>query len=278
MERPQSEVFARFACSLESESCSLNRKPARILKRSRSHASIPAGSPLRHSQSSSSSVISDFKCFRDQALESVTCVAFHPLATFRKASGLTDSPLGIFARLANKAIDKLPGANLHEHGLKHLEEQFSSIHNIVERLQALEEALDADDLPLVLSILRAQLDRNVGNMCNQALSTEPGTETEKLIDYYQGTVAAALDRIVEACEQNDSRLSRTKIREELRGLREAYGRSALLCSGGGTLGMAHIGVIKALLEAHCLPRIVSGSSSGAIVCSVLCTKYVCCLY
>lgn len=38
------------------------------------------------------------------------------------------------------------------------------------------------------------------------------------------------------------------------------------------MGMVHIGVIKALYEADRLPRIVCGSSAGAIVAAILCTR------
>lgn len=64
---------------------------------------------------------------------------------------------------------------------------------------------------------------------------------------------------------------------------QAFGRSALLLSGGAILGMYHIGVIKALYEQCLLPRIISGThiytrmlqigtSAGAIVAAVLCIR------
>jgi predicted acylesterase/phospholipase RssA len=48
-------------------------------------------------------------------------------------------------------------------------------------------------------------------------------------------------------------------------MRQVYGRSALLLSGGGGLGIYHMGVVKALLEVGMLPRVISGSSAGSIV-------------
>lgn len=38
------------------------------------------------------------------------------------------------------------------------------------------------------------------------------------------------------------------------------------------LGSHHIGIVKCLVEHKCLPRIVSGSSAGAIVASIVCTR------
>ena len=49
----------------------------------------------------------------------------------------------------------------------------------------------------------------------------------------------------------------------------SFGRPALLLSGGATLGMFHIGVIKALWERGLLPQVVAGSSVGSIVAAML---------
>lgn len=44
-----------------------------------------------------------------------------------------------------------------------------------------------------------------------------------------------------------------------------YGRSALMLSGGATWGFHHLGVVKALFEDGCLPHILSGASTGAMI-------------
>jgi NTE family protein len=43
-----------------------------------------------------------------------------------------------------------------------------------------------------------------------------------------------------------------------------FGRSALMLSGGATMGIYHLGVVKALFDAGLLPTVVCGSSMGAI--------------
>ncbi|KAK4529730.1 hypothetical protein CCYA_CCYA02G0587 [Cyanidiococcus yangmingshanensis] len=48
-------------------------------------------------------------------------------------------------------------------------------------------------------------------------------------------------------------------------VRHAYGKSALLLSGGSTMGLSHFGVLQALHELNLLPRILSGASAGALV-------------
>lgn len=49
----------------------------------------------------------------------------------------------------------------------------------------------------------------------------------------------------------------------------AFGKTALLLSGGGTFGLVHVGVVKVLSRMNLLPRIISGSSGGAIVAAVV---------
>ena len=52
--------------------------------------------------------------------------------------------------------------------------------------------------------------------------------------------------------------------------RHAYGRTALLLSGGAALGAYHVGVIKALLNEGCMPRVLAGASAGSIVAAIAC--------
>jgi TAG lipase / steryl ester hydrolase / phospholipase A2 / LPA acyltransferase len=37
------------------------------------------------------------------------------------------------------------------------------------------------------------------------------------------------------------------------------------------MGMYHIGVVQALIEADCLPKVIAGSSAGSIIASILAT-------
>ena len=47
----------------------------------------------------------------------------------------------------------------------------------------------------------------------------------------------------------------------------------LALSGGGARGIAHLGVLKALLESGIKPDIVSGTSAGAFVGALYCAGY-----
>ncbi|KAI8891667.1 acyl transferase/acyl hydrolase/lysophospholipase [Globomyces pollinis-pini] len=57
--------------------------------------------------------------------------------------------------------------------------------------------------------------------------------------------------------------------EFLKNTQKAFGRTALLLSGGGTFGLAHMGTVKALWEQKLLPRVVTGSSAGSIVAAAV---------
>lgn len=94
--------------------------------------------------------------------------------------------------------------------------------------------------------------------------------TKHLIERYIESVKDNLNLLVELCCRQ--RQSKNHAYEEILRARQAFGRSALLLSGGGTFGMNHIGVVKTLWQHKLLPRIICGSSAGSIVCAVLCTK------
>lgn len=52
----------------------------------------------------------------------------------------------------------------------------------------------------------------------------------------------------------------------------SYGRTALVLSGGSSMGTYHAGVARALHEAGVLPDILCGSSAGSIIAAMICTK------
>ena len=71
------------------------------------------------------------------------------------------------------------------------------------------------------------------------------------------------------CSQHVSLAERLAFFNETR---HSFGRSALCLSGGATLGIYHVGVVKALLEAQLLPRVISGASAGSIIAAILGTR------
>jgi len=70
----------------------------------------------------------------------------------------------------------------------------------------------------------------------------------------------------------DSELTATQKLTFFNAANQALGRSALCLSGGGSFGYFHFGVVRALLNANCLPQIISGTSAGAMVAAWTATR------
>lgn len=116
--------------------------------------------------------------------------------------------------------------------------------------------------------LREELHGNLGNMANPTLYQEARGGTKKLINDYLDEVTAALRLI---CDSDIQKLSPMRKRIFLKRAARSFGRSALLLSGGASLGLFHIGVIDELESQGLLPRVVTGSSAGAIMAGILTT-------
>ncbi|KAL8697716.1 MAG: hypothetical protein Q9224_002176 [Gallowayella concinna] len=141
------------------------------------------------------------------------------------------------------------------------------------RLKQLDEARISCDVGRMLFLVRTSLTRNLADMGNIRLYKHSHIGTKDLIERYISSATAMLDALVDVsakckCDGLESKY----ILEQVLFSRQAFGRSALLLSGGATFGMNHIGVLKVLWEARLLPRIISGASAGSIVCAVLCTR------
>lgn len=65
---------------------------------------------------------------------------------------------------------------------------------------------------------------------------------------------------------------RKQLIEFLKGARAAYGRTALCLSGGSMMGLYHLGHLQGLMETDSLPHIISGTSAGSVVASLVCTR------
>jgi TAG lipase / steryl ester hydrolase / phospholipase A2 / LPA acyltransferase len=124
----------------------------------------------------------------------------------------------------------------------------------------------------MLFLLRNFLTRTLGNMGDLHLYKYSHVGTKHLIEKYIDTVCDTFDVFLSCFDKANPSLDSKLVYEELLRCRQYFGRSALLLSGGGTFGMAHSGVVKCLWENDLLPRIISGSSAGSIVASVLCVK------
>ncbi|OJJ89255.1 putative Patatin family phospholipase [Aspergillus glaucus CBS 516.65] len=143
---------------------------------------------------------------------------------------------------------------------------------VQERLNQLEDARISCDVGRMLFLIRTSLNRDLGGMSNASLYRHSHVGTKDLIDRYITTTVDTIDALVNLSEQNRDEAELKYILDQLLATRQAFGRSALLFSGGATFGMNHIGVLKVLWEKNLLPRIISGASAGSIICAVFCTR------
>ena len=140
------------------------------------------------------------------------------------------------------------------------------------RLKQLDDARISCDVGRMLFLVRTSLTRDLGDMGNLRMYKHSHIGTKDLVERYITSALETLDVLLDVsakakCDGFESKY----ILEQVLSSRQAFGRSALLLSGGATFGMSHIGVLKSLWEAHLLPRIISGASAGSIICAVLCT-------
>lgn len=146
---------------------------------------------------------------------------------------------------------------------------------IRERMRELNEARINCNIRRMVHLVRTALSRDLGGMGNIDLYKHSYIGTKDLIEQYVDTAVRTIEDLVEKSGYPGALpadLDHTDILEAFLQARQSFGRSALLLSGGGTFGMMHAGVVKAMFEADLLPRIISGASAGSIVCAVFCTR------
>lgn len=114
--------------------------------------------------------------------------------------------------------------------------------------------------------VRADLMRNLGNITNSALHEHFPVVPGPIREYIE-EVRLHMDQIT-TCPDLDVREKSAFLKET----RHAFGRTALIISGGGPLATFHLGVVKALLEHRMLPRVLAGSSIGAVICALAATR------
>ncbi|PQE18010.1 putative TGL4 Triacylglycerol lipase involved in TAG mobilization protein [Rutstroemia sp. NJR-2017a BVV2] len=141
------------------------------------------------------------------------------------------------------------------------------------RTKQMDDARINCDIKRMLNLVRTSLSRDLGGMGNIRLYKHSHIGTKDVIERYIDSTLDTIRALVETSKYAlPDGLETKDILEQVVYARQAFGRSALLLSGGATFGMNHIGVLKALFQAHLLPRIISGASAGSIVCAVLCTR------
>ncbi|EQC33478.1 hypothetical protein SDRG_08988 [Saprolegnia diclina VS20] len=133
---------------------------------------------------------------------------------------------------------------------------------------------EKDVLGIMFS-LRAGLLRKHWGLGNPALYDVSYIGTKHLVDEYLDTILESMDLVLRAKGTESTIGSADDVSKQELSIdnklaffsetRHAYGRSALMLSGGGGLGLYHSGIIKTLVDEDILPTVISGASAGSIV-------------
>ncbi|MFV8816219.1 DUF3336 domain-containing protein [Haliea sp. E17] len=140
---------------------------------------------------------------------------------------------------------------------------YTQIRLRLDRLRSLRARQDDQGL---LFALNEGIHGNMGGMGRSTLYRRARFGTKHLIEQYIDEIDDALRYLAELPRD------RIAVQDKLDFFYRAnlcFGRSGLMLSGGGVLGFYHLGVIKVMLEQGLLPRVISGSSAGALVSGVL---------
>jgi NTE family protein len=140
---------------------------------------------------------------------------------------------------------------------------YSQIRLRLDRLRSLRARHDHHGL---LFTLNEGIHGNMGGMGRSSLYSRARFGTKRLIEEYVDEVDDALRFLAEL---DTSEISIDEKLDFFYRANVCFGRSAMMLSGGGVLGFYHLGVVRALLEQDLLPRVISGSSAGALVAGVL---------
>jgi len=141
--------------------------------------------------------------------------------------------------------------------------------SIRRRLRRLRRLRSKGDIAGVLFALNEGVHGNIDGMGHARLHGKAKFSTKKLIVDYVNEVAAALELV--ASSQADEIPFNQRL-DFFRRAQHCNGCSALMMSGAGSLLFFHVGVVKTLWQYDLLPGVLSGSSGGAIVGSLLSTN------
>ncbi|KAM0478603.1 hypothetical protein ACHAPX_005193 [Trichoderma viride] len=147
---------------------------------------------------------------------------------------------------------------------------------ITERLDSLIIAREENNYEQLVNLLRSGLVRNLGNISVPKLYNRSFSGTKYLIEEYIAQVAESVDDIstlptsaASNLYAHDNALTNQMKLDFIHDTRQAFGRSTLVLQGGAIFGLCHLGVVKALFLRGLLPRIITGTATGALIAALV---------
>ncbi len=162
--------------------------------------------------------------------------------------------------------DRLSGAEDWRHNSK--SELYDYI-NINTRLNKLRDLRLRDDDHGLLFSLNEGIHGNMAGMGHADLHKKAKCGTKHLVENYVDEISGSLRHIASNNEMTISHAERVEFYQRAS---HCYGNTALMLSGGGSLGYFHFGVVKVLIEHKLLPNVISGASAGSFVSAIVGTR------
>ena len=165
-------------------------------------------------------------------------------------------------------LDELLGTDLWR---QNATSKYYDYRLIYERLQGIIEAREDEDILNLVNLLRSGLVRNLGNITTPRLFNRAYAGTKLLIEDYITQVALAIEYVtaLPTTQSYESGWTSQAKLDLLHDTRQAFGRSTLVLQGGAIFGLCHLGVVKALHLRGLLPRIITGTATGALIAELV---------
>ena len=131
-----------------------------------------------------------------------------------------------------------------------------------EHTEELTRMREAGKAPELILLLREALYRHLGELADPRLYSVTPLGTKHVVEAFYEEALACIEYLA---DPDQTGLDPAFTLGGFRRAAHIFGRSALLLSGGATLGFSHLGVVKALSEQGLLPDVLSGASMGALI-------------
>eukprot|EP00667_Euglena_gracilis_P008959 EG_transcript_9096 len=143
---------------------------------------------------------------------------------------------------------------------------FYDVEELTKHMRDLQRCLALQDPQLVTYQLRSALRRNLSRAAQDELFPYY-CATKQLLEQYVVQLINSIEFVY--CSQTLTLADRVCFFKDTL---QAYGRTALILSGGSALGLYHLGVMKALHDADMLPYVICATELGAALAALVCVR------
>lgn len=163
-----------------------------------------------------------------------------------------------------KALDRYLGFDKWKREDKFYYYDWKTLRMIVRELPRLRN--DGKDEELLIALQNC-LKSNFAGTENPVMYSQSYFGSKDIIEKYIDEVVKSLDYF-----SSSESVSLAEKRLFYRIVTKNFGKTALCLSGGACFAYNHFGIIKALIDNDCLPKVISGTSGGGLVAALAATR------